>query len=271
MSSHFLGSWRILVAVGSVAFLLVNEASGVVNGNFETGAKAPWTFHRTNLHNVAPLPGAAHARFGRWMATMPAAVGIRFIRQTFDCGDDATNFCQVTFDYVYRSANNCNGNTDAWVRLSNGVNTVTRRIILEGRHEGIRIAVNRCEPTTTIEFIIQDAGAVCGILSIDNVSSICQLIGNNDLDPADPDEVPSLPKPDDTTSFTVMSDCNRNGIDDFLDVADGATDDNCDGVPDSCLIESIPAMSEWGFIILALLLVTSGMVVLANRRRFKLT
>ena len=44
-------------------------------------------------------------------------------------------------------------------------------------------------------------------------------------------------------------------------------DDDGDGVPDECEDLSIPAVSEWGLVVMALLMLTAGTVVFARRRR----
>lgn len=62
-------------------------------------------------------------------------------------------------------------------------------------------------------------------------------------------------------------DCNGNGIDDAIDIANGTSDDlNADGVPDEC-VGVIPTVSEWGLIVMTVLLMTAGTVVLGRQRR----
>ena len=61
-------------------------------------------------------------------------------------------------------------------------------------------------------------------------------------------------------------DCNNNGIPDILDIALGnSLDQNFDGIPDECA-PAIPTLSQWGLIVLTLLLLTAGTIVI---RRYK--
>jgi hypothetical protein len=77
----------------------------------------------------------------------------------------------------------------------------------------------------------------------------------------------------------TANDCNENGIPDECDINCGAvggpcdmvgcgqsTDSDGDGIPDECE-SGIPTVSEWGLIILTLLLLTAGTVVIGRRRR----
>ena len=108
----------------------------------------------------------------------------------------------------------------------------------------------------------------------------------------------------------ALADCDGNGIDDFIEIAEGSAEDlnedgiidscagsigACSGVPNCCFevtqddcinfqadfggeyhgdgtscelfIEPIPTISEWGLIVLALLVLTVGTVVLGRPRR----
>lgn len=66
----------------------------------------------------------------------------------------------------------------------------------------------------------------------------------------------------------IGADCNANGSPDECDIADGASlDDNDNEIPDECDIASaIPAVSEWGMVIMALLVLTAATLRLARRR-----
>jgi len=61
-------------------------------------------------------------------------------------------------------------------------------------------------------------------------------------------------------------DFNRNGIDDGIEILEGTlADDNNDGVPDD-FVPDIPTVSEWGLIILVLLVMVTGSVALRRSR-----
>ncbi len=61
-------------------------------------------------------------------------------------------------------------------------------------------------------------------------------------------------------------DCQPNDVGDVCDIADGTSlDDNGNGIPDECE-PAIPTISEWGLIVMTLLLITSGTLVYRSRR-----
>ncbi len=68
--------------------------------------------------------------------------------------------------------------------------------------------------------------------------------------------------PDDQDITQGMShDCQANGTPDECDIATGeSADDNGDGVPDECQVEPVPAVSQWGIVILALMLLSAAKV-----------
>ncbi|MCH7725443.1 MAG: IPTL-CTERM sorting domain-containing protein [Planctomycetes bacterium] len=64
-----------------------------------------------------------------------------------------------------------------------------------------------------------------------------------------------------------MPDCNRNGVDDGIEILNGTAQDiNNNGVPDECEV-IIPTVSEWGLIILMLLALAVGTILFGRRRR----
>jgi hypothetical protein len=73
--------------------------------------------------------------------------------------------------------------------------------------------------------------------------------------------------------YDTLVDCNHNGIHDDCDLACGptggrcdvpncglSTDENDNGVPDECE-PPIPAVSEWGLIVMTLLVIATGTIV----------
>jgi hypothetical protein len=63
----------------------------------------------------------------------------------------------------------------------------------------------------------------------------------------------------------TSKDCNLNGIPDECDIESGFSQDiDGTGVPDEC-IAPIPAVSEWGLVILTLVLLAGGSVVITRR------
>ncbi len=63
----------------------------------------------------------------------------------------------------------------------------------------------------------------------------------------------------------ACQDCNLNGVPDGCDMADGtSTDANHDGRPDDCFV-AIPTVSEWGLVVLTLLLMTGAKIGLGRR------
>jgi hypothetical protein len=64
----------------------------------------------------------------------------------------------------------------------------------------------------------------------------------------------------------ASGDCNGNETPDECDIASGAsTDSNGDGVPDECQGEGIPAVSQWGLVILALVLLAGSKAYFRRR------
>ncbi|MHC4696413.1 MAG: IPTL-CTERM sorting domain-containing protein [Planctomycetota bacterium] len=63
----------------------------------------------------------------------------------------------------------------------------------------------------------------------------------------------------------VGADCNENRSPDTCDIDDGTSfDDNGNGIPDECEVE-IPAVSEWGMVSMALLILAAGTLVFTRR------
>ena len=65
------------------------------------------------------------------------------------------------------------------------------------------------------------------------------------------------------------TDCNANGVDDATDIFIGILHDaDGNGVPDECE-DGIPAVSAWGLVLLALLLLTGTKIYFGRRRRVR--
>ncbi len=63
-----------------------------------------------------------------------------------------------------------------------------------------------------------------------------------------------------------LLDCNANGTVDSCDIAGGTSEDvNDNGIPDECE-RSIPTVSEWGMVVMALLVLATGTLVYTRRR-----
>ncbi len=61
-------------------------------------------------------------------------------------------------------------------------------------------------------------------------------------------------------------DCQPNGVGDVCDIADGTSQDsNGNGIPDECE-GAIPTVSEWGLIVMAVLVLVAGTLVFLRRR-----
>ncbi len=66
----------------------------------------------------------------------------------------------------------------------------------------------------------------------------------------------------------ASEDCQANGTPDECDIASGSSgDDDGDGIPDECQTVSVPAVSQWGLIVLALLLSIAAKTRSATCRR----
>lgn len=69
----------------------------------------------------------------------------------------------------------------------------------------------------------------------------------------------------------TLPDCNANGIPDGCDIAFGNTADaDGNGVPDVCDSQgTIPAVSQWGVVVMALLVLAAGSIFFPRRRRVR--
>jgi sugar lactone lactonase YvrE len=67
--------------------------------------------------------------------------------------------------------------------------------------------------------------------------------------------------------YRVFADCNENGIPDYQDIAEGTSSDaNDNGIPDECeSAQGVPTVSEWGTVVMTLLVLTAGTMVLMRR------
>ena len=73
--------------------------------------------------------------------------------------------------------------------------------------------------------------------------------------------------PDLVELILAEQDCNGNGIDDAIDIfLETSTDHDDNGVPDEC-DGTIPTASEWGLVVMALLLLTVMKVFFGRQRR----
>jgi hypothetical protein len=66
---------------------------------------------------------------------------------------------------------------------------------------------------------------------------------------------------------TIDCDCNTNNVHDSCDVEGGSPDVNLNGIPDECEPNPIPvpAVSEWGLVVLAVLTTTLGTLIVGRR------
>ncbi len=66
-----------------------------------------------------------------------------------------------------------------------------------------------------------------------------------------------------------LGDCNKNSTVDLLEILVGDVPDvNQDGIPDGCQVGGeVPTVSEWGLIVMALLLLTAGTIVFGREPR----
>ncbi len=63
-----------------------------------------------------------------------------------------------------------------------------------------------------------------------------------------------------------LADCNVNGTVDLIDILVGTSlDADADGVPDECIGGPIPTLSEWGVIVMSMLLLSAGTIVFRRR------
>jgi hypothetical protein len=61
-------------------------------------------------------------------------------------------------------------------------------------------------------------------------------------------------------------DCNRNGVDDGIDIGlETSADENENGIPDKCEFKPIPTFSNWGLVATVLAL-TAGTILYGRRR-----
>ncbi len=110
--------------------------------------------------------------------------------------------------------------------------------------------------------------AVANILS-DDVSVLLHQFpdcnGNDILDACDIDCGPAG-GPCDLPGCGQSGDCNSNGVPDECDILSGESDDkDVNGIPDDCE-QDIPTVSEWGLIVMTLLVLTTGTLICMRRR-----
>ncbi len=68
-------------------------------------------------------------------------------------------------------------------------------------------------------------------------------------------------------AFDCIVDCNGNGVHDEDDIANGTSlDADPDGIPDECLVD-VPTVSEWGLVLITLLMLTAGTLVFGRQAR----
>ena len=95
----------------------------------------------------------------------------------------------------------------------------------------------------------------------------CDGDGVGDVCDTEPDCQPNgVPDNCDIANGTSM-DCNLNDVPDECDIASGACIDfDGNGVPDECQPELIPTVSEWGLIVMSLLLLTGSKIKFRGRQ-----
>lgn len=218
--------------------------AGVCNEGFDNATPAPWekTHDATPAGSEMPWstgggnPGRC-GHLGPIAGGPPNGSQISIILQSFDC-DGPGKFCTITFDALYPAGA---AGESAEVYLSSGGAPKQVRIPVAAGWQTYVISAPGCDEVSVVGFeLFGPATGSTQELRIDNVSSECT--------------------PDDDTSeeLTVVPDTFCDSV------------QNCNA-PSEPPLENfpggIPTVSEWGLIVMTVLVLTAGTVAFGRRRR----
>jgi|GEM_PF-1760043 len=251
--------YLIIVLLGVFGFQSL-FATGVQNGDFDDITPFKWDRLGATLLLADDDPGMNDTiiKLGPGIAWPGAPTSTIEVRQNmFQCGSKDINYiCEFSFSYKWHPEDSdYNERFQVWV----GEDYELKRIELdktspqiEWKHMTILDNKTGCN-TTGINFKLKknnltpdgfDAEDFKSSAFVDNVKCECIPKGN--------------------------ADCNGNGILDFDEIAQDETLDlDQDGYLDSCFIETtnVPTLSQWGLIILTLLLLTMASVGIVRQRQ----
>lgn len=268
---------EISTRVGSVALCVVlilgvappqrGLAVGIQNGDFENVPPAPLHWRksgRTRIINGLNLPAPVPPSMVRAGLIMGSAGGT--LSQTFNCTSatpPANPHCRVIFSArLYEITDDSPGDR-VMVEVA-GPGGVAVGVIPVGPGT-YAISIPGCNDATVVRFWVFDpTGEVGSALIVDDV--LCQCAAGNlaTIDLVSPEVLPAQPAEEDIESVDTL-DCDSNGVPDVEDLASGAVaNENNNFIPDACEA-NIPTVSEWGLIIMTLLLLTAGTLVFRHR------
>jgi len=266
--------------VGVTLFATAPVAGAIVNGDFEDVTTDPW-YAKTGNPNpcdgpavVSPLQlgeGGTHvAWLGNWpFTTEQPGCDPSVIYQRFDC-DSRADYCTVTFDYLFLPGP---GETAVFLLKTSG--GIGIKFIPPGWGDNVSVSVSGCGPNALVAFgLVKDhTTGTQSVLLIDNVRSECgttdQTIAGWE-DTTDPFDIDT--QPDDAVGTDIHTAtgacCGPEGC---IEVPEAECDvfGKYRGDETTCDEENcagIPAVSEWGMIVMLLLVVAAGTIVIRRRR-----
>ncbi len=241
-----------------LAISLLSTASAVaqvVNGDFEGGSTDPWKIgwhnnpavcyepFRATPFNLPYPPGpTTDSRHLLWLGNQIPALeqhpgcDASGAYQWFDCGTGG-DYCTVTFDYEFHQ-DDIDDDAVIFLKSSGGTTYKYLPPATGPAGENIKVSVPGCGTNVIVLFAVLDdySDGIQSKMLLDNVTSACTtasettlgLVGYTDALPFDIDNPPDNPLEDRT-------------------------------IP-------IPAVTEWGIVVMILLLLSTATVVLMRRR-----
>jgi len=229
---------------------------GIVNGDFEGSSTDPWKIgwqnnptdcyepFRAAPYNLpypqGPSPGARHLLWlGNQIPALEQHPGCDTsgAYQIFDCGSGA-DYCTVTFDYEFHQ-DDIDDDAVIFLKSSGGFTYKFLPPAAGPTGEDIKVSVPGCGENVLVVFAVIDdhSDGIQSKLWLDNVTSVCTI-----------------------TSETTL------GLVDYT----GAEPFDFENPPDNPLgdrIIRVPTVSEWGLVVMGLLVVAAATVVIMRRRR----
>lgn len=246
--------FRIVCLTIAVTLLCSESAFGqVINGDFEGPTTAPWTlaYHenppgcfppfRAAPFNLPYPPGPQPDEFHLlWIGQVPAVPPIpgcdpSGAYQWFDC-ETGGSYCTVSFQYQF---DQIDLDDDAVFVLKSSGGLVYKVLPPSEVTSTVSVSVQGCGSGALVLFAAVDdhSDGIQSVLWIDNVQSQCTA--NDDTTP---------------------------GLDDFT----GDLGFDLDNLPEDPLpdrnLSAVPAVSEWGLVVMTLLVLAAGTLVF---RRFR--
>lgn len=253
-----IGRRSVLLLLFCIMLHFSATAGAQTNGNFEQVPQTQWTGVNAAIKRVYVN---AHPIHGLRWGLLRSVGNIAYLENlTFSCPGTQT-WCSVQFDYDQRSC--AAAATEVWVYIKVG-NTERAATIPINASGTARLAVNVCDMPVTVRFIKKDPNNFKGNLFVDNVTTGCFGADqtSNDLTVVAVGNLPSLPASGPVPDIPNLADCNRNGVDDLFDIAQGTlSDTDCDDIPENC----VPTTSTTGLLVLGLFVVIVGILIIRKK------